>query len=717
MNAIFIPLKDVKEEHRSLVGDKSAALARACRAGFSVPEAFCVTTQAFKTFMEENDLRSMIHMELARKRFEDMRWEELWDAALRIRNKFISAPLPHAVEDAIHEAVAKMFGDAPVVVRSSAPGEDSAETSFAGIHESYVNVRGAAAIGDHVKLVWSTLFSDKALLYRKELGLDVQRSAMAVIVQRLASGSRSGIAFSVDPTDNEKSVIEAVYGLNQGLVDGLVEPDRWHLDRASGSIEQKNIAEHRKQLAPSEDGIVEQELPKDKVNAPVLEDSDVASVYELAIKAEKSFGAPQDVEWTFEGDELFALQSRPITTGAKQEDDPRRWYLSLHRSLEQLEALHRDIESRVLPGMEADAARFAHERLSDLDDKGLAGAIEQRVICFERWKNEYWDICIPFAHGMRLFGSYYNEVVRPDDPYEFVDIISSSNLESIERNRHLEALAALLEGDEQDASFEAACRQFIQKHGAIVFGTRNEEVAQPKLVELVRKIKQGPRLEPQSVKRTKENLEEQFFSAVPPHKKRFAQRLLKIGRASYRLRDDDNLYLDAVEYEAERALKEAEVRLRQQGRAPEGRLDDDEVVKALRDKSYQPQASANEKSKSSEPGLRARQLIGQPAGKGVVQGKARLVTQSADVFLIEPGEIIVCDAIDPSMTLGVSLATGIVEERGGMLIHGAIIAREYGLPCITGIPQATSYIKTGDVITVDGDLGIVTIHTEQREQS
>jgi pyruvate,water dikinase len=102
-------------------------------------------------------------------------------------------------------------------------------------------------------------------------------------------------------------------------------------------------------------------------------------------------------------------------------------------------------------------------------------------------------------------------------------------------------------------------------------------------------------------------------------------------------------------------------------------------------------------------------LLGQPAGPGVAKGKARVIQKHSDLADFKYGEVLVCDAVDPNITFVVPLATAVVERRGGMLIHGAIIAREYGLPCITGIPDATTLIETGDEITVDGYLGIVTL--------
>jgi pyruvate,water dikinase len=117
-------------------------------------------------------------------------------------------------------------------------------------------------------------------------------------------------------------------------------------------------------------------------------------------------------------------------------------------------------------------------------------------------------------------------------------------------------------------------------------------------------------------------------------------------------------------------------------------------------------------TKEYEATIKPRQLRGQPAGKGIAMGKARVIKQISDLSKVKQGEILVCDAIDPNMTFVIPLVRGIIERRGGMLIHGAIIAREYGLPCVTGIPGATSVIRNGDLITVDGYFGLVIIHQE-----
>jgi pyruvate,water dikinase len=135
----------------------------------------------------------------------------------------------------------------------------------------------------------------------------------------------------------------------------------------------------------------------------------------------------------------------------------------------------------------------------------------------------------------------------------------------------------------------------------------------------------------------------------------------------------------------------------------------EDVIEILKNPAFIPQPVASEEIAETRRIVKARQLLGQPAGPGFARGSARVILKKSDLFEFKQGDILVCDALDPNMTFIIPLSAGIVERRGGMLIHGAIIAREYGLPCVTGIVDAASSIRTGQTITVDGYLGIVTI--------
>ena len=214
-----------------MVGGKAYALAELSQAGFEVPGFLCISTDAYREYIDRTGLREKILLELHRKEFKDMRWEEIWDCATRIRNLFLRTPMTAAVKTALESAITRRFEGRAVVVRSSAPDEDTVAASFAGLHESYVHIRGSETILAHIQKVWASLWSDSALLYRRELGLDAARSAMAVVIQEMVIGEKSGVAFSRSPNESSQAVIEAVHGLNQGLVDGQVAPDRYVLDR------------------------------------------------------------------------------------------------------------------------------------------------------------------------------------------------------------------------------------------------------------------------------------------------------------------------------------------------------------------------------------------------------------------------------------------------------------------------------------------------------
>jgi len=199
-----------------------------------------------------------------------------------------------------------------------------------------------------------------------------------------------------------------------------------------------------------------------------------------------------------------------------------------------------------------------------------------------------------------------------------------------------------------------------------------------------------------------------FLDCFEGKEREFAAELLDLGRASYRLRDDDNIYLDRIEREMIAATEEGKRRIGKRCSTKVDYADPEEIIRALRDPDYIPaKRSASEETKSSSGQLKPRQIVGQPAGPGITKGKARVILSPSDIFVFESGEVLVCDAIEPTMTFVVPLASGIIERRGGMLIHGAIIAREYGLPCVTGVPDATAQIHTGDTVTVDGYLGII----------
>jgi phosphohistidine swiveling domain-containing protein len=293
---------------------------------------------------------------------------------------------------------------------------------------------------------------------------------------------------------------------------------------------------------------------------------------------------------------------------------------------------------------------------------------------------------------------------------------------SVRRNRELTRLAArvredvglrarLQAGDSGDAAFEQEIDDFGRQFGEVAFASQKCFGDRERLIRFLLNLAVAPAVTESASEIDIEELTKAFFMAVNSNRQTLARQLLDLGRDSYRLRDDDNIHLARFEALVLDAVEEGRTRLR--GNHPDvlRSADLERVVQVLR----HPNLVVEPRQAAAEPvlerGFRAlpRQLVGQPAGPGIATGAARVIENVDDLLRFQVGEVLVCDAVDPNMTFVVPMAAAVVERRGGMLIHGAIIAREYGLPCVTGVPQATTSITNGDHLTVDGYLGIVTL--------
>jgi pyruvate,water dikinase len=500
------------------------------------------------------------------------------------------------------------------------------------------------------------------------------------------------------------------------------------LDRREKKIISHTPAERKYWIITGESGVQLDALPEHLTHLPPLDAGEARHVFDLALAAEDYFKSPQDVEWTFRKKDLVVLQSRPITTLlAQKDDDNRSWYLSLHRSFENLKLLRQKIENELIPAMISAADQLARQELTDLSDRDLAAEINRRWEINQKWTNIYWEEFIPYAHGVRLFGQIYNDAMHPEDPYEFVDLLTRSQMASLERNQMLADLArrvrnnpslakALSAGqtEDLDPQFLEAVDRFVEKFGdltcAVTGGTQCEQDSDS-LYKILLEMAAHPSAEAdRKPSKDKDALQEKFLSSFKGEQKKKAAELLDLARSSYQLRDDDNIYLGRIEAQLLAAVRAARQRIDVYYQRRSGKEIDPELIRVVENLDHRPEFQP---PYEQQPGggfvMQARQLVGQPAGPGLAKGPARVILHTADLSEFKHGEILICDAVDPNMTFVVPLAAGVVERRGGMLIHGAIIAREYGLPCVTGIPDVTKLIRNGDEVTVDGYLGIVTI--------
>jgi phosphohistidine swiveling domain-containing protein len=327
--------------------------------------------------------------------------------------------------------------------------------------------------------------------------------------------------------------------------------------------------------------------------------------------------------------------------------------------------------------------------------------------------------------------------VRPEDPYEFVGLLTGQELLAQRRNRELEELGATLR---KNGPLRAAAREVVARGAplrelrAVVGGAEfvdavddvcrrdlDLEYAGERLggrPELVLHIVLEMRERGAAAPDRGEEILRTLLDAVGPGEEEQALEVVEIGRLSWRLRDDDNLLMGRLESQLLRAIEEGTSRLAAAGRLTGGRAPGEHAAKtvsaSLRDarggpvRLPPPPATAASPSPAT-PGEKPRQLVGQPSSPGLATGAVRLVRDLGDLARFRAGDVLVCDAIQPSMTHVVPLASAVVERRGGMLIHGAIIARELGIPCVNGIPRAAERLEDGETVTVDGWLGIVTV--------
>lgn len=308
---------EIRSTDVELAGGKGANLGELTAQGIPVPPGFIVTADAYTQFLQESGTEAGLHDLLVNASDEPGSTRETANAIQSLINQ---AAVPQAIADAIREAYAELGGGL-VAVRSSATAEDLAEASFAGQQSTYLNVIGEAAVLRAVQECWASLFEERAIVYRNQTGFDHTSVRIAVVVQSMVQSDRSGIMFTVNPVtgDSDGIVIEAILGLGEAVVSGMVTPDMYILGKTSLEIQQKEISHQEQQLLraeePSEGGDPNSwvTIPTAQATAQKLEDDQIRVLAELGILIENHYGRPQDIEWALLGGEFFILQARPVT--------------------------------------------------------------------------------------------------------------------------------------------------------------------------------------------------------------------------------------------------------------------------------------------------------------------------------------------------------------------------------------------------------------------
>ncbi|HJP59086.1 MAG TPA: PEP/pyruvate-binding domain-containing protein, partial [Gemmatimonadaceae bacterium] len=347
----------IQANDTSIVGGKGANLGALTHAGVQVPPGFCVTTRAYELFIAQLPDTDARFAELDKLDGTDV--EAARRAAETMRASLDKLPVPTDVADAVKESWHSLGVDDPLAVRSSATAEDLPGASFAGQQDTYLNVRGEAALLDAVRRCWISLFTDRAVLYRARNGFGHRAVGLAVVVQKLIDPDVSGILFTADPVSGNRNItsIDAGFGLGEALVSGLIEADLykvgmgdegWGMGKGRPRILLARAGDKEFAIRSVPGGGTRKEpLPESMRRARALNDEQVRALVDVGERVEKFYnGVPQDIEWCIAGGQIFVVQARPITSlfpipQSPEDDGGLRVFLSFGHVQMMLDAMPR----------------------------------------------------------------------------------------------------------------------------------------------------------------------------------------------------------------------------------------------------------------------------------------------------------------------------------------------------------------------------------------
>lgn len=320
----------VEDRHHDVLGGKNCSLGEMTGAGMPVPPGFGLTTAAYAELKEDETARSEIRALLHEVDLDDV--SGLHEIAAKVRSRIEAIPMSPEAEQAIiegYEQLCERCNDdaVPVAVRSSATAEDLPDASFAGLQDTFLWVTGTEDVVAHVRKCWSSVYTDRAIAYRHEMGHDHDLLLMSVGIQKMIRPKAAGVAFTLNPSDGDHSqiAIDSSWGFGEAVVSGEVTPDNFLLDKVMFEIVTRTISnkgmEYR--LNDGGDGVVATEIPEDRREVSSLTDDEVKAVARMARRAERHYGSPQDIEWAIDadlpdGENVVLLQSRPETVWSRK---------------------------------------------------------------------------------------------------------------------------------------------------------------------------------------------------------------------------------------------------------------------------------------------------------------------------------------------------------------------------------------------------------------
>lgn len=810
-------------------GGKGANLAQAA-AHLPVPPGLIVGSAVYRAFVEP--LRAPIHAVLA---------DATQDHAARsaaIQALILAQPLPDALGDALHTHMTALgLLDGPVAVRSSGTLEDLPGAAFAGQHDTLLGVRGIDAVLDAIRRCYASLWNAHVLPYRELLGLDHLSAAMAVVVQkmvRVGADEAAGVAFSIDPVRGalDQVLINAAFGLGESVVGGEAPVDEYRIRRDDFSEVESVVVDKPVALVDSATGGTrEVELDAENAARAALDPEQRQAVAQLALAAETHFGFPQDIEWAWQGGQLFLLQSRAVTRipprwtrdeSAERFPNPvtpltwdlceagfhaslnysfklmglppfgEKWFamrdysiygnqnaVDLYRGRTPVRML-RDVDS-IRAALPEIAERFGWVQelpvrwMRDLDTYLLGiGALMQEPL-EGRSLAQLWDYVQRInALGARYFlpniaisltqATLYATLLAmlrlalPEDEarHVFDRLMAMADTKTGQVNAELWTLsrsvrrdaaltAAFVEDDStalltrlpQHPDFAAEFAAFLARHGhrELDFDAYHPTWLEAPTVVLdqLRILVQqddaqrgngehGPRAAQMA-------MEHAVIEHAPADLRYLVREVIRLARVYTALDDLEHYQTTRLHLPFRRGLKAIGAQLVQRGVLADPMdvyfVPLDVLDRALTTGDLAPITPAAAQHKSgyqaacartpdwvygeaeAAPADGVRVLKGLGGSPGRVEGEVFLVRSPEDFPHFPKDAILVARTTNPAWTPLFYQARGVITESGGPLSHGAVTARELGLPAVMGVRQVLQLLENGQRVRVDGRAGTV----------
>lgn len=785
----------------SWCGGKGSSLARGTQAGLPVPEGAVVTVTAYQTWLESG----------------------------------AGEHIPDTLGSLLSSWLQRWPQDARFAVRSSATAEDGLEHAFAGQHETYLNVP-VSGIAARIVDCWRSLQNERAIVYRHESGLQDQDVLMAVVIQRMIPADRAGVGFCLNPVSGalDEFALDACFGVGETVVGGEYAVDHFIIDRHSAAIISATIAHKPVCLRAVPDGTAE--TPVETPDAPTLDTAQLKALATLMNQVEAHYGYPQDIEWAFEGEQLYLLQSRPITRlpehwtrdeSAERFPNPVTrlcWEMSedgFHRSLAHSFELmglppYRGkwfaCREQYVYGNQTAVDLFARLAIARVPHPSLDNLPE---LAARIWQDFFWVMELPsqwtrdldiyllhmgelqaenladknlpelFAHlqALRRIGSDYFlpniaisitqrtlcsvllkliQAAAGEDQGAAIhaDLLAWCDTKTARVNQDLWELGQSIRTDGQ------ACAVLRESGGEALFTSGllgGLADAQKKLahilaahghrewdfdpyvapwhdtpglvLELVRGMLDrplSPADEGRQARVRMQQAEQLVMQHCPPAARYFLSELIRLARLYTSLDDIEHYQTLRLNLPIRRVLREIGSRLKAQGLI-DTEMDIcfagiDSLTEAVADTRLLPrlaeeiraEKSAYEVALTRSPrhdlnqtqtsGLPANgSLQGIPGSPGKVRARICHVRGTADFASFEQGAILVARTTNPAWTPLFFRASAVVTESGGPLSHGAVTARELGLPAVMAITDALNRLPDGALAEVDGHAGSVRI--------